>query len=139
MPPSRDCYAWTLTASLANVDRVCQEAVQSLAQVPIEGVDLFAIELLLREALNNAITYGCQGKPDLQTVCSITVCPKDVTIEVSDPGPGFDWKAALERSHDELEPAGRGLLIYVHYATHFAFNPPGNRITLVRALKERKN
>jgi serine/threonine-protein kinase RsbW len=134
MPPNPDCHVWTLSASLVDVDTVCLEAGQLMAQYPIEEVDRFAIELLLREALTNAVTHGCQGNPGLQPTCSLTVCPKEVAIMVSDPGPGFDWMAALTRAHDELDQAGRGLMIYAHYATRFGFNPSGNQITLVREL-----
>jgi serine/threonine-protein kinase RsbW len=51
----------------------------------------FEIETALREALANAIRYGCAHDPDRTIQCAVA-CDRDrgMLIIVRDPGPGFD-------------------------------------------------
>ena len=51
----------------------------------------FEIETGLREALANAIRYGCRHDPDRKVQCAVA-CDQNrgVLIVVRDPGPGFD-------------------------------------------------
>jgi serine/threonine-protein kinase RsbW len=51
----------------------------------------FEIETALREALANAIRYGCRQDPSRQVQCAVA-CDQSrgMLIVVRDPGPGFD-------------------------------------------------
>jgi serine/threonine-protein kinase RsbW len=55
-----------------------------------EGKD-FEIETALREALTNAIRYGCRHDPNREVQCAVA-CDQSrgMLIVVRDPGPGFD-------------------------------------------------
>jgi serine/threonine-protein kinase RsbW len=55
-----------------------------------EGKD-FEIETALREALANAIRYGCEHDPNRTVQCAVA-CDQSrgMIIVVRDPGPGFD-------------------------------------------------
>ena len=55
-------------------------------------------------------------------------------LVVADGGPGFDWRAALERVPAEAATSGRGLKIYQAYADRVSFNRVGNRVVLERRL-----
>ncbi len=54
-----------------------------------------AIETAVKEALANAIKHGCCGDSTKFVQCSVGVeDDHSVSIVVSDPGPGFDTRAA---------------------------------------------
>lgn len=97
--------------------------------------DLFASELLLREALMNGVSHGDGCQTPL--ACVVRGGPKRLLIVVNDGGPGFDWRAqrqvvaAMDATH------GRGLEIYYGYASRVRFNQSGNGLMLVRVFAER--
>jgi anti-sigma regulatory factor (Ser/Thr protein kinase) len=97
----------------------------------------FAAELLLREALANAIAHGSRAAaPGSELVtCIVRRRRRRLTIAVRDEGPGFAWKSRLEREMDEGAESGRGLLIYRQYAERFRFSAAGNVIVIWLQLK----
>ena len=131
---SSDHLAWKYPAVLQNMEQVCSAAAQILENHAIQKKDQFAIELLLREALNNAILHGCHQKPHLFFSGSLTISEREVTIKVSDDGPGFDWLKETETLHRASDESGRGLQIYTNYASTTKFNAAGNRVTLTLVL-----
>jgi serine/threonine-protein kinase RsbW len=137
MRPAYDSKVWILIPVVQEIDRVCLEARLFLTSKSLSQQDLFAIEILLREALSNAILHGCENETAQRPICIMKVNSSEVIIDVRDPGPGFNWKEALRRRHHELDEDGRGMTIYTHYATQFKFNPMGNRVMLRRVLQER--
>jgi len=133
-PESGHQLTWKYPAILQNMEQVCSAVTQILEKRSIERKDQFAVELLLREALNNAIMHGCQQKPHLFFSGNLTISDRDVTIQVSDDGPGFDWLKETEILHRDADESGRGLQIYANYASTTKFNAAGNCVTLTRAL-----
>ena len=69
----------------------------------------------------------------------VTVGPDEVLVSVEDQGPGFVPEAVPDPTLDENldKPAGRGLMLMRAYMASIAYNPKGNRVTLVyrRAAK----
>ena len=128
---------WELPATLDNVGRVCTAAGAILDQVPLQKKDRFAAELLLREALNNAVLHGCNDDPLLSFTCTLTISDEEMVIEVSDEGAGFDWRSALQILPGILRETGRGLPIYGAYAHSTKFNEAGNCVTLTRILNKK--
>ncbi len=99
----------------------------------------FAVELLLREALTNAVAHGCE--------CDSTKCVawtlrlrrgrgqsqwRTLLIAVRDEGPGFEWSGASGRRAALDACSGRGLEIYRCYANLVRFNRLGNAVFLVK-------
>lgn len=68
----------------------------------------FEIETALREALGNAIRYGCEHNPS-KTVQLSVACDRDrgMLIVVRDPGPGFD--------PDQVQSPLTGENLYSHH------------------------
>jgi serine/threonine-protein kinase RsbW len=131
--------SWKLPAVLANVDQVCCAAVQAFSQYSVQQKDRFATELLLREALNNAVLHGCQENSLLSFSCSLTISEWGVIIEVSDEGTGFDWHKEPAVPPDDaddifLNETGRGQLIYAIYANSIQYNDAGNGVSLTRTF-----
>jgi anti-sigma regulatory factor (Ser/Thr protein kinase) len=75
------------------------------------------------------VSLKIQLMPDESTENGI----KAVSVEVTDTGPGFDWKAYLENhampSPDKIY--GRGLALIKLFASHLSFNDVGNSIQFI--------
>jgi serine/threonine-protein kinase RsbW len=72
------------------------------------------INVVLTEALVNAIRHANANDPDEEVKIRITITEKEVILQVFDHGRGFDLKNVLHHTADteqELEDHGRGLYI----------------------------
>jgi anti-sigma regulatory factor (Ser/Thr protein kinase) len=98
------------------------------------AADWYSVELLLREALTNAVLHGCAGDATRRVRCDVRVGARSVRLEVASDGPGFDWRAAMREGPSETATSGRGLKIYAAYADRVSFDETGNRLVLVRRL-----
>jgi serine/threonine-protein kinase RsbW len=136
MNPSESEYQldWKYPATLQNIEQVCSAVAQILEKHSLKKRDLFGIELLLREALNNAVMHGCHQNPLLSFSGRITISDQEAIIEVSDDGPGFEWRKESETTHYDVDETGRGLQIYAIYANSIKFNDAGNCVRLTRIL-----
>jgi len=131
---------WKFPALPENVEKVCHLAGQELNTLRLHKNDHFAIILLLREALNNAVLHGCSQDPALSFSCQLMISKDEVLLEVSDEGPGFDWRSRLAQAESEppedTDESGRGLPIFRRYATATFFNEAGNCVRLTRKITQ---
>jgi serine/threonine-protein kinase RsbW len=100
----------------------------------LDCVNCFAAELLLREALTNAVVHGCQADPRRQVRCVLRLKGRRLLIAVEDDGDGFDWRAARGNVADLPECSGRGMEILHKYANHVRFNGRGNVVVMIKRL-----
>jgi serine/threonine-protein kinase RsbW len=128
--------SWKYPATPENVEQVCSAAALSLAKYSVHKKDLFAAELLLREALNNAVLHGCHQNPLLSFSCRLIISGRELIIEVSDEGTGFDWRRKLKDRPAHSDESGRGLSIYAIYANSIKFNESGNCVTLTHFFNQ---
>ncbi len=110
-----------------------QAALRSQAASFCDSHVAFACELLLREALNNAVFHGSHNE-GATVDCTIRAKRGRILILVQDEGSGFDWRPVLHRETHPSEPGGRGLEIYRKYANLVRFNEKGNAVALLRHL-----
>ncbi len=94
----------------------------------------FAAELLLREALTNAIVHGCQKNPSKQVHCRLRLKGRRLLIVVKDEGDGFDWRGARGDRKGVPDSSGRGIEILRKYADRVRYNEKGNAVTIVKWL-----
>lgn len=118
------------TATARNIDKAVAEVEDFVSK---NGTwPLFDIKLIVREALLNAVLHGGDGSGGHEVSCTVRVVEDAVECTVSDPGPGFDWKA--RRGH--LPPldaeSGRGVCIMEAYADVMEYNAAGNTVRLVK-------
>jgi serine/threonine-protein kinase RsbW len=92
----------------------------------------FAVELMAREALNNAVVHGCQGDPMRRVRCRMRLKGGKWTIAVDDDGEGFDWRGCWGRGSKTSVCSGRGMEILLKYATRVRYNDKGNAVTIVK-------
>lgn len=129
--------------SLQQVTEICTDIRTLCQELQMEEADCFAIELLSREALNNAVLHSCSRDQQQKVTSTLYIKPQEVIIEVKDPGEGFDWQSmislviASNTNESTQEECGRGLYIYKSYASSIKFNRVGNSVRLYRSMKKR--
>lgn len=120
----------SIPSSLAAVERVCEEIRKLLEQHHL-GRAQFAVEVLARECLNNAILHGNQGVEDGRVSFGMHIGRKLIWMRIGDQGPGFNWRRMRRRLWPSSRSTdGRGLMLATLYAERIAFNRSGNQVTL---------
>ncbi len=71
----------------------------------------YHINLVLTEAMVNAIKYANAGDPDKTVHILINITDKDLIIKVFDNGQGFDINAIPPPNFEQLEDRGRGIYL----------------------------
>jgi len=99
------------------------------------SADRFAAELLLREALTNAVLHGSAGDASRQVRCAVRLVPGRLSITVADDGQGFDWRAARDHRAPAASASGRGMEIFRVYAARVRFSRKGNVTTMIRRVE----
>jgi serine/threonine-protein kinase RsbW len=94
--------------------------------------DCFTAELLLREAVTNAVVHGIGTAPVATVACAMRMKGRRLIIAVEDEGAGFDWRAARDHEVDASSCSGRGMEILRKYATRVRFNEKGNAVTIIK-------
>lgn len=121
--------AWTIASVRDAVDAVCHSACAALQRRRLEA-HCFAVDLLLREFLNNAIVHGHRTLPRKRVHARMQVTGRWIILHVADRGPGFDWRARRREPPDETATSGRGMAIGAAYADELRFSARGNAVTL---------
>jgi anti-anti-sigma factor len=126
--------SWNITACLSNIDLVCSELAAWLNEQGLSA-ELFPMELLAREALNNAIIHGCAQDPAHHVCCDVQNIENTLRLHFKHDGIGFAWQEHLQKEQISVDnESGRGIQIYRLYADSLEFNQCGNQVTLVRQL-----
>jgi serine/threonine-protein kinase RsbW len=98
----------------------------------VESAIGFAAELLVREALTNAVVHGCHADPARQVRCLMRLKNRRLLIVVGDEGDGFDWRAASGNMAAFPKCSGRGIAILRQYASRVRYNSRGNLVTILQ-------
>lgn len=123
-----------LQSDIAVIDPLCNEIRNVMEQNKLND-DIFSIEILIRESLNNAILHGNKDKPFNKVHFNFKINPSLIEIVVEDQGEGFDWKSAPRTiGDDDILENGMGLRIYTSYASSVDFNEKGNRVILRKKI-----
>jgi serine/threonine-protein kinase RsbW len=122
-----------IPAQLAALEQTCASVTDWLQVRGIER-DAFAVLLLLRESLNNAVLHGSDNDPTRTVRCRIRSRAGWLWIWVEDDGEGFDWQGRPRVQPAVTSCGSRGLVIYRAYATRIRFNQRGNGVCLSRKL-----
>lgn len=120
---------WTIASVTAAVDGVCRGARAALQRRGL-ATHCFAVDLLLREFLNNAIIHGHRSLRQRRVRAEMRVTGRWIVLRIADRGTGFDWRARRREPPDAASPSGRGMAIGAAYAQQLRFSPRGNAVTL---------
>lgn len=127
----------TIPSRLAAIEPACEQIRSLLGRRHLEDLE-FAVEILARECLNNAILHGNRGLENARVNFGMRIGRKLICLCVRDQGPGFDWRRrASRRLPADTAVEGRGLMVASMYAQRIAFNRLGNQVTLwINTAKE---
>ncbi len=122
------------SSCLKNIDAVCQVVTKYLLcrlsafQRPDH---LFAVNLVMREALTNAVLHGNKNDvtKDIRFALKI-VGDTSIHLEIEDQGKGFDWRKYQGCALPASMVHGRGICIMETYFTRYAYNEKGNKLFL---------
>jgi serine/threonine-protein kinase RsbW len=98
----------------------------------LDRANRFAAELLVREAMTNAVVHGCHADPGKQVRCCLRLKRGRLLIVIQDDGDGFDWRAAWRNSAAFPDCSGRGIEILRKYASHIRYSTRGNVVTIIK-------
>jgi anti-sigma regulatory factor (Ser/Thr protein kinase) len=120
-----------IPASFDFLERVCAE-FRSRAAGLLARRDSFIAELLLREALTNAVEHGSHGNAGSAIRVALRIKKSRMLIAVEDEGEGFDWRLDRSQAAYGTTVSGRGIEILHKYANRVRFNDRGNAVAVVR-------
>ena len=95
----------------------------------------FEVETAVREALSNAIRYGCEHNPSKTVQLSVACDQKrGMLVVVRDPGPGFDpTQVPSPVIGDQLySHHGRGIYLINQLMDHVEFGRGGTEIRMIK-------
>jgi serine/threonine-protein kinase RsbW len=95
----------------------------------------FEIETALREALANAIRYGCEHNPEKTVQLSVACdAARGMLIVVRDPGPGFDPAQVPSPVDGEqiYSHHGRGIFLISQLMDHVEYGHGGTEIRMLK-------
>ncbi len=118
-----------MNSELENVDHA-MTALRALLEQSEAGQHFFPLSLLAREALNNAMIHGNGLDPEKEVLFRVSLRSQGFRLEVTDQGPGFDWRKRLGSRSDIMQESGRGHEIFHFYASAVSYNEPGTHIIL---------
>lgn len=125
----------SLEPTLEGVDRAFQNQLEHLWE-GLGEKDRFVLELILREALNNAVLHGCQECGGTRVDLEYIDHGSEFWFKVTDNGTGFDWKAQSQLAPLHSSENGRGLPIFKAYCKEFNYNNKGNSLEVVYRFQE---
>ena len=129
---SKESIEITFSSTLENIDRSCIEINDFLSSAS-ENIasELFAINLVTREGLSNAVRHGNKKDPEKTVHLFLEIIEdKSLKMRIEDQGDGFNWRELDEFLLDEDSESGRGLIIIETYFTSFGYNDKGNVLYL---------
>jgi serine/threonine-protein kinase RsbW len=100
------------TRYLSLIGRIGEDIARELERYSGDRETLaYQLNLVLTEAMVNAIKHAGPKEPEKQVRIVITIRVDDLTIKVYDDGQGFDINAIPPPNFDELEDRGRGIFL----------------------------
>ena len=125
-----------LQGEASAISPVVQAVMELVSEMKCAQGKEFEIEIALREALANAIRYGCENDPSRTVECSV-LCDetRGMLIVVRDPGPGFDPAAIPSPlvGQQVYSEHGRGIYLINRLMDEVRFEKGGTEIHMRKA------
>lgn len=96
------------------------------------------MSVAVRESVANAIKHGNQNDEDKRVTVDFTAVPGQITVEITDQGPGFDPDSVPDPLAPEnlLKADGRGIFFMRQFMDEVSYAFPARGGTLVRMVKK---
>lgn len=108
------CFDLSLAGDVEHVGPMVSEIMDRIRVVGCLGDHEFEVEVALLEALANAVKHGCGSDPCQEIGIRVWCNASDgLTVQVRDPGPGFDPEGLPNPVEGEnlLGTSGRGVFL----------------------------
>jgi serine/threonine-protein kinase RsbW len=100
------------TRYLSLIGKIGEDIVKEIDRFKGDRETLaYHINLVLTEAMTNAIKYGRADEPDTMVHIVINITNDEIVIKVKDFGQGFDINHIPPPNFDGLEDRGRGIFL----------------------------
>lgn len=95
---------------------------------------LFEIKLCVEEAMRNAMVHGNGSDARKMVGVSYTIGPKNISIEITDEGKGYDHEKLPDPTRDEniTRNSGRGVFLIKRLMDKVEFVGSGNTIKMTK-------
>lgn len=96
------------------------------------------MSVAVRESVANAIKHGNKNDENKRVTVEFTAVPGQLTVEISDEGPGFDPDSVPDPLAPEnlLKADGRGIFFMRQFMDEVSYSFPARGGTLVRMVKK---
>jgi len=119
------------TKFLGLIGRIGEDLVHSLGRYTGDREVLaYHLNLVLTEAITNAICHANKNDPDKQIQVQIFATDKSLNIKVYDEGKGFDLAKLVICNAGDSDECGRGLHIIHRLMDQVDYRKSGNRNVL---------
>lgn len=122
-----------LSNDRAAITALGERVINAAERAGYSEASRFAVRLALEEAVVNAFKHGHKGLARHETIrVEYDVTPRQISLVVTDKGPGFEPEAVPDPTCDEnlTKTSGRGLLLVRAYMTEVSHNDAGNQIRM---------
>ncbi|MBF0618651.1 MAG: ATP-binding protein [Candidatus Omnitrophica bacterium] len=124
----------TLQSRIGLVPAFIAAVMGKLCFLPFEQKASFDIKLALQEAVINAMKHGNKLNAALVVKVDIQAQERQLTIEVTDQGPGFDYTSIpnpiLPENLEKM--SGRGIFLIQNAMDHVEFEDHGRTIRMTK-------
>jgi len=133
-------WAWTeeytFPSDMGTAHSLIEEVMKRVRADHWNDKDLFAIELVLEEALTNAVKHGNHLDPAKNVRFGFKLGEGTFYARIEDEGSGFDPDALADPREpaNQMSVSGRGVLLVRHFATRVQWNDRG---TVIEFEKDR--
>ena len=121
---------YTFPSDMGTAHSLIEEVMGVVRANQWNDKELFAIELVLEEALTNAVKHGNGSDPSKNVRFDCKFNRNMFYARIEDEGSGFDPHAVADPREpaNQMSASGRGILLVEHFASRVQWNERGNII-----------
>jgi len=126
------------TRYLGLIGKIGEDIARTLRRYKGDREELaYHINLVLTEAMANAIRHANEGDPEKEVHITIAILDRDLNIKVYDQGQGFDICALGKPDFNGLDEHGRGIYIIRTLMDSVTYRkiPGGHVLEMVKNLQ----
>lgn len=125
------------TRYLSLIGRIGEDIARTLRRYHGDREELaYHMNLVLTEAMTNAIQHANEGDPAKEVHITITILDRNLNIKVYDEGQGFDVASLPPPDFQNIEDHGRGVYIIRSLMDHVSYRRTngGHVLEMVKSL-----
>ncbi|MCU0718248.1 MAG: ATP-binding protein [Pirellula sp.] len=132
--PSNWAIEKSIPSDLDVAHELIEQTILAMSELDWPGGDMFHVQMAMEEALVNAIEHGNKRCKDKLVAVAISVSDKEISIQITDQGDGFDHRNVADPTEDDRvdQPRGRGVLLIRELMSQARYNDLGNELLMIK-------